>query len=105
MRHGLPDRFGSLKVTAQVDLVPFFSGETARKIAAPQVAEKTDLILCTESPKSELTTESADGSMAKGTAVGFDHDGAAKSALTKCAFSWKSASRILHSPVLSTSQG
>ena len=36
-------------------------------------------------------SESADGSMAKGTAVALDHDGTATSALTICAFSWKFA--------------
>jgi hypothetical protein len=40
---------------------------------------------------SGLTTDSADGSMAKDTAVALDHDGAATSALTECAFSWKFA--------------
>jgi hypothetical protein len=47
----VPDRFGSLKVTAHMDLVYPTGTETDRKIAAPLARIKTDLIICTEQPK------------------------------------------------------
>ncbi len=47
----MPECASDLKVTAQANLV-YPKGETAPKIAAPVCSsEKTDLILCTESPK------------------------------------------------------
>jgi hypothetical protein len=74
-------RFGSsMRRLRHANLV-HLSRKTARKIAAP-LARKTDLILCTESPKSELT-DSAHRSIAREghRAVAFTpHSGAATSA-------------------------
>src|SRR5215210_2659610 len=58
-------RFGSgIRRLRHANLV-HLSRKTARKIAAPLARIKTDLILCTESPKKSELTDSADRSIAR----------------------------------------
>jgi hypothetical protein len=89
----LPDRFGShARRLRYADLV-HPKGETGRKIAAPEI-NREDGSHSAPSHQRKRTHSKCGWKHGEGQrAVGFDHAGAATSALTKCAFSWKSVCR------------